>query len=96
MGGCWTRSAVSSTVRWRLLLAARARTSEKCGRRDAGKKSKRSVGGEQEESNDKKWMVAQHTGLVLGAVFVRCPVNIRVVLDASEEVAVAIGFDHGW
>ena len=45
VGGRWTRREVSSSVRWSLLLAARARTSESCGRWAEAVKSERSVGG---------------------------------------------------
>ena len=58
VGGRWTRRAVSSSARWSLPLAARARTSESSGRWAEGMESKRSGGSGEGESNDRKRMVA--------------------------------------
>ena len=62
VGGRWTRRVVSSSVRCSLFLEARVRTSERCGRRAEGVKSRRSFGVGAGKSNDTKRMVAQHMG----------------------------------
>ena len=62
MGGRCTRRAVSSSLRWGVLLGAKAITSERCGRRAEGMKSRRPGGGGEGEPNDNRRMVAENRG----------------------------------
>lgn len=54
---------MSSSVRWSVVLAERARMSKRCGRQAEGMQSRRLVGGGEVGPSDKKRMTADVRGL---------------------------------